>query len=98
MYYVNREDSLTNSINNSYFDGHLLAQKRKKDVFESFAVLEEYLNKKQEIHFKYYLYNKMFLAKDIEYAKKILYKIYDVYEGKWNVKDKNLKEFLLKSR
>lgn len=98
FYYVNREDSLTNSINNRYFDGHLLAQKRKKDVFESFGVLEEYLNKKQEIHFKYYLYNKMFLAKDIEYAKRILYKIYDVYEGKWSIKDKDLKEFLLKSR
>lgn len=93
LYYKNREDSLTNNIDNKYFDGHLLAQKRKKKIFEKFNILNSYLNSKQENHFKYYLYNKMFQAENISYAQKILFDIYDVYEGKWKIKDKDLKKF-----
>lgn len=93
LYYKNREDSLTNNIDNKYFDGHLLAQKRKKKIFGKFDILDLYLNSKQENHFKYYLYNKMFQAENISYAQKILFDIYDVYEGKWKVKDKDLKKF-----
>lgn len=93
LYYKDREGSLTNSANNEYFEGHLLAQKRKKKVFETFGILDEYLKAKQEYHFKYYLYNKMLKAENREYAEGILFQIYDVYEGKWHVKDKNLREF-----
>lgn len=93
LYYKDREGSLTNSINNEYFDGHLMAQKRKKKIFENFGILESYLNIKQEYHFKYYLYNKMFQVNDKKYGEKILYEIYDIYEGRWNVKDTDLREF-----
>lgn len=93
LYYKNREDSLTNNIDNKYFDGHLLAQKRKKRIFEKFDILDSYLNSKQENHFKYYLYNKMLQSENINYAQKILFDIYDVYEGKWKIKDKDLKKF-----
>ena len=95
LYYKNREDSLTNKIDNEYFHGHLLAQKRKKKILEKFHVLDSYLNLKQEYHFKYYLYNKMLQSENIEYAKKILIDIYNIYEGKWNVKDKDLRRILI---
>lgn len=98
LYYKDRENSLTNNMNNDYFDGHLLAQKRKKKVFEQFDMLDSYLKTKQEYHFKYYLYNKMLQATDEEYAKNILYEIYDVYEGKWNVRNKDLIEFFKDKR
>lgn len=93
LYYKDREGSLTNSINNEYFDGHLLAQKRKKKIFETFEILDDYLKVKQEYHFKYYLYNKMLQAEDRKYAEAILFQIYDVYEGKWHLRDNNLREF-----
>lgn len=93
FYYKDREESLTNSINNAYFDGHLLAQKRKKSVFEKFEILDMYLKIKQEYHFKYYLYNKIFQAENMEYAKDILFDIYDVYGIKWDIKDKDIKDF-----
>ncbi len=93
LYYKDREGSLTNSINNEYFDGHFMSQKRKKKIFENFGILESYLNTKQEYHFKHYLYNKMLQANEKKYGEKILYEIYDIYEGRWNVKDKDLRRF-----
>lgn len=93
LYYKDREGSLTNSINNEYFDGHFMSQKRKKKIFENFGILESYLNTKQEYHFKHYLYNKMLQANEKKYREKILYEIYDIYEGRWNVKDKDLRRF-----
>lgn len=93
FYYKDTEGSLTNSINNAYFDGHLLAQKRKKSVFEKFKILDMYLKIKQECHFKYYLYDKIFQAEDMEYAKDILFDIYDIYGTKWDIKDKDIKDF-----
>lgn len=98
LYYKDRQDSITNSINNKYFDGHLLAQKRKKKIFERFKVLDKYLNIKHEYHFKYYLYNKIFQAEDREYAEKILFEIYEIYEGKWKIKDNDLKRFFIKNK
>lgn len=96
FYYKDIEGSLTNSINNAYFDGHLLAQKRKKRVFEKFEILDLYLKIKQEYHFKHYLYNKMFQAENREYAQGILFEIYDVYGTKWNIKDKDINAFFSK--
>lgn len=93
LYYKDRDDSLTNTIDDKYFEGHLLAQKRKKNVLENNGILLNYLRIKQEIHFKYYLYNKMFLADNLHHAKKILYEIYEIYEGKWILTDKDLKYF-----
>lgn len=90
-----REDSVTNQLSKNYFIGHYKNENKKVNILEKYGVSEEYFNTKQDYYFKSYIFNQFnqLNSDNIKEIESIIRNTYDLYGGKWKIKDKQMKSF-----
>lgn len=95
-YYPQNADSVLNNISIQYFKSRLIAEKEKVNVYKKYGIYDQYMEKKEEEHFKSFIYYKLkYLPEEKQAeAKEILKEIYQLHAEKWDVKSVALRKYL----
>ncbi|MBD3667299.1 MAG: glycosyltransferase, partial [Kangiella sp.] len=80
IYYSERSDSITNVINNSYFDKKLILEQAQVKFLKQNNLLQMYLDNHFEKFMHQWYYPKANLAENKEYAENVIGKIFDLYK------------------
>ncbi|RDY23164.1 glycosyltransferase [Romboutsia maritimum] len=95
LYYMNVENSITNSIGTSYFKKHLKTEIEKRKKLENYGVLKEYVDSKYDAFFQAWIFEKLKKVKveEKEEAQSIVDEIYKIYEDVWKIRYKSLTNY-----
>ncbi|MGL6105182.1 MAG: hypothetical protein ACRC03_03545 [Romboutsia sp.] len=96
IYHTNNSGSAVNNINSDFYSKYLVLESKKIEILSKYNVLDEYLNTRYDLYFKFWYLGKLKKISDeneIEKSKILLDQIYKLYDGKWLVKDIELVEY-----
>lgn len=81
LYYVDRGDSVVNTVSKKFFDKSLILEKAMVDRLKKYQLLNEYINRKFEFFLQNWYFDKLSLVskEDKKYCKRIIKQIYSLY-------------------